>query len=107
MTSEQLVTAYIARVQEVNSSLNAVIEDRYEAALQDARLADSFIAKASTEFDRVALFTRYPLLGVPFTVKESCGLKGGSHQSPSHAANSRSPPSQAYPLPWAALYANR
>jgi len=72
----ELVSAYIARVQEVNPSLNAVVEDRFEAALQDARLADQFIAKASSEFDRVALYTKYPILGIPFTVKESCGLKG-------------------------------
>lgn len=72
----ELVSAYIARVQEVNPSLNAVVEDRFEAALQDAKLADQFIEKASSEFDRVALYTKYPILGVPFTVKESCGLKG-------------------------------
>ncbi|KAH8346544.1 hypothetical protein KR084_003075 [Drosophila pseudotakahashii] len=76
ITSVELVSAYIARVQEVNPALNAVVEDRFEAALQDARLADQFIAKASSEFDRVALFTKYPILGIPFTVKESCGLKG-------------------------------
>uniref|UniRef100_A0A6P4F7I1 LOW QUALITY PROTEIN: fatty-acid amide hydrolase 2-B-like n=1 Tax=Drosophila rhopaloa TaxID=1041015 RepID=A0A6P4F7I1_DRORH len=76
ITSVELVSAYIARVQEVNPSLNAVVEDRFEAALQDARLADQFIAKASSEFDRVALYTKYPILGIPFTVKESCGLKG-------------------------------
>lgn len=76
LTSDQLVRAYIARVREVNPSLNAVIEERFEAALQEAKHADELIAKASSEFDRVALFTRYSLLGIPFTVKESCGLKG-------------------------------
>lgn len=76
ITSVELVTAYIARVKEVNPSLNAVVEDRFEAALQDAKKADEFIAKASSEFDRVALFTKYPILGIPFTVKESCGVKG-------------------------------
>ncbi|XP_060649120.1 fatty-acid amide hydrolase 2-A [Drosophila nasuta] len=76
LTSEQLVKAYIARVREVNPSLNAVIEERFEAALQEARHADELIANAKNEYDRVALFTRYSLLGIPFTVKESCGLKG-------------------------------
>ncbi|KAH8280843.1 hypothetical protein KR054_000681 [Drosophila jambulina] len=78
ITSVELVSAYIERIQEVNPSLNAVVEDRYEAALQDAKLADEFIAKAKSDFDRVALYTKYPILGIPFTVKESCGVKGMS-----------------------------
>ncbi|KAH8312646.1 hypothetical protein KR044_011963 [Drosophila immigrans] len=76
LTSEHLVKVYIARVREVNPSLNAVVEERFEEALQEARHADELIASAKTEFDRVALFTRYSLLGIPFTVKESCGVKG-------------------------------
>ncbi|KAH8358878.1 hypothetical protein KR093_002946 [Drosophila rubida] len=76
LTSEHLVKTYIARVREVNPSINAVIEERFEAALQEARHADELIASAKTEYDRVALFTRYSLLGIPFTVKESCGVKG-------------------------------
>ncbi|XP_017847543.1 fatty-acid amide hydrolase 2-B [Drosophila busckii] len=76
LTSVKLVNAYIARVIEVNPSLNAVIEERYDAALKEAQHADELITRASTEYDRVALFTRYPLLGIPFTVKESCALKG-------------------------------
>lgn len=63
-------------MREVNPSLNAVIEERFDEALREATHADTLIAKASSEFDRVALYTRYPLLGIPFTVKESCGLKG-------------------------------
>ncbi|SPP82973.1 fatty-acid amide hydrolase 2 [Drosophila guanche] len=76
ISSAQLVGAYIARVREVNPALNAVVDERFKAALTDAQLADDFIARASTEFDRVALFTRYPILGVPFTAKESCSVKG-------------------------------
>ncbi|XP_030573836.1 fatty-acid amide hydrolase 2-B [Drosophila novamexicana] len=79
LTSEQLVRAYIGRVREVNPSLNAVIEERFDEALREATHADTLIAKAPSEFDRVALYTRYPLLGIPFTVKESCGLKGLSY----------------------------
>ncbi|KAL7727706.1 hypothetical protein ACLKA6_008044 [Drosophila palustris] len=80
LTSDELVRAYIARVREVNPSLNAVIEERFETALREAKHADELIAKASTEFDRLALFTRYSLLGIPFTVKESCALKGLSYE---------------------------
>lgn len=57
--------------------MNAVVEDRFEQALKEAQHADGLIAKASNE-QLVALFARYPLLGIPFTVKESAGLKGES-----------------------------
>ncbi|XP_017489227.1 PREDICTED: fatty-acid amide hydrolase 2-like [Rhagoletis zephyria] len=75
ITSHQLVQAYIIRIQAVNPSLNAVLENRFEHALKDAKHADSLISKANNE-QLVALFARYPLLGIPFTVKESVGLKG-------------------------------
>ncbi|XP_030370050.1 fatty-acid amide hydrolase 2-B [Scaptodrosophila lebanonensis] len=80
LKSVDLVSAYITRIREVNTALNAVVEDRFEEALNEAQLADDFIAKASSEFDRVALFTRYPLLGIPFSVKESCSVKGLSYE---------------------------
>lgn len=107
LTSEQVVSTYIERVRQVNPMLNAVIEDRFEAALQDSRRADSLIAKANSEFDRVALFTRFPLLGVPFTVKESCGLKGKQHKSLSLFFSCSTPFLKVPPLPWAALCAKR
>lgn len=72
VTSEQVVLAYIERIKEVNPILNAVVEDRFEAALEDARRADRLV-QTTSEF---LLVTNYPILGVPFTVKESCSLKG-------------------------------
>lgn len=72
MTSEQVVLAYIERIKEVNPIINAVVEDRFEAAIEDAKRADRLIQETS-EFQ---LITNYPILGVPFTVKESCSLKG-------------------------------
>lgn len=72
VTSEQVVSAYIERIKEVNPYVNAVVEDRFEAALEDARRADRLV-QTTSEF---VLVTNYPILGVPFTVKESCSLKG-------------------------------
>ncbi|KAH8273194.1 hypothetical protein KR018_012384 [Drosophila ironensis] len=76
ITSVELTVAYIERIKEVNGSLNAVVEDRFDAALKAAQLADDFISKAKSEYDRVALYTKFPILGIPFTVKEACSLKG-------------------------------
>lgn len=67
--------AYIDRIKEVNPYLNAVIEDRFEEAVKDAKRADNMMKVVIPE-QREPLFSRYPLLGLPFTVKESCALKG-------------------------------
>lgn len=64
--------AYIERIRECNPMINAVVEDRFEAAIEDARRADRLV-QSTSEFQ---LITNYPILGVPFTVKESCSLKG-------------------------------
>lgn len=66
--------AYIERIREVNPLLNAVVEDRYYAAIEDAKRADR-LAQTTPELQLIA---NYPILGVPFTVKESCSLKGKS-----------------------------
>ncbi|KAJ4436871.1 hypothetical protein ANN_17003, partial [Periplaneta americana] len=72
--SEDVVAAYIKRIKEVNPYLNAVVEDRFADALQDAREVDNIISSTKETEDQLEKET--PLLGVPFTVKESCGLKG-------------------------------
>lgn len=66
------VTAYMRRIRQVDAVLNAVVEDRFEAALLEAARMDEMIAEAQPS----QLLVRYPLCGVPFTVKESCSLKG-------------------------------
>lgn len=70
--SEDVVRAYIERIRLVNPYLNAVIEDRFTEAINDAKKADQMCSTMS----QLSLSENYPLLGIPFTVKESCGLKG-------------------------------
>lgn len=75
--SEDVVAAFISRIKEVNGVLNAVVEDRFEAALEDARAVDALIASGKKSEEELELET--PFLGVPITVKESCCLKGMSY----------------------------
>ncbi|XP_053680462.1 fatty-acid amide hydrolase 2-B-like [Anopheles nili] len=72
LRSEDVVRAYIERIREVNPLINAVVEERFEAAIEEARRADVLIG----ETQPLWLIKHYPLLGVPFTVKESCALRG-------------------------------
>uniref|UniRef100_A0A4W6D1R7 Fatty acid amide hydrolase 2b n=1 Tax=Lates calcarifer TaxID=8187 RepID=A0A4W6D1R7_LATCA len=74
VSSVEVVQAYIDRIQEVNPFLNAVIKDRFAAALQEAAQVDKLIEE-ETGGEEV-LEDRLPLLGVPLSVKESFALQG-------------------------------
>lgn len=68
-----VVDAHIARIDRVNPSINALVEDRFAAARDEARAAEQRIASAR---DGDAL---PPLLGVPCTIKEFIGVAGMSN----------------------------
>lgn len=74
VTAVAAVRAYVTRIRLVDPLLNAVVEDRFEAALVEAGRMDATIAASGVR--PLELLQRYPLCGVPFTVKESCSLKG-------------------------------
>lgn len=65
---------FIFRCKRVNIKLNAIVEERYAAALEEAEKVDQLIASKTKTIEELEKET--PLLGVPVTVKESCKLKG-------------------------------
>lgn len=69
-----VITAYINRVEAVNPYLNAVIHDRFEKALIEAEKADQFLLTSGLSVDD--LKEKYPLLGVPVTVKGCIAVAG-------------------------------
>lgn len=73
ITSEAVVGAFIQRIKEVNDIVNAVVQDRFERALEEAKAVDRLIASGSVSPDD---FNKKPLLGVPFTSKESVAAEG-------------------------------
>jgi|TARA_B100000315_G_scaffold260492_2_gene322356 amidase len=62
ITSLQLVSAYLDRINEVNPKLNAVVHLTAEAALKHARSADTELKNGRI---------KGPLHGVPITIKDS------------------------------------
>lgn len=74
LTSVQVVTIFINRVKEVNPIINAMVQDRFEEAMQEAAECDSYLTGKSIEF----LESTKPLLGVPITIKENLAMKGCS-----------------------------
>ncbi|XP_074103703.1 fatty-acid amide hydrolase 2-B-like [Cotesia typhae] len=77
ISSESVIEAYIERIKEVNPYLNAVVDDRFEDALREARHCDKMLEAGVVTPMQLQL--EKPFYGVPFTVKESCGLKGLSY----------------------------
>lgn len=61
----------------MNPVLNAVVQDRFKEAQQEANDVDDYIAANAKNMEMIE--NEKPLLGVPFTVKESCGLKGNDY----------------------------
>jgi len=74
VTSLAVVEAHVERLRRTHSRINAVVADRYEAALQQARVCDQRVAEMSLRGDPAGDLP--PLFGVPFTVKESIALEG-------------------------------
>ncbi|XP_076239327.1 fatty-acid amide hydrolase 2-A-like isoform X2 [Calliopsis andreniformis] len=77
LSSEEIVRVYIDRCKVVNPIVNAIVESRFDAAIQEARKVDDFLTwttKTEEELERDV-----PLLGVPMTVKESIAVKGMSY----------------------------
>ncbi|XP_014615331.1 PREDICTED: fatty-acid amide hydrolase 2-B-like [Polistes canadensis] len=83
ITSQEVVKAYIERIKQVNPIINAVVEDRFEEALEEAKICDKKIKDG--EITSSEMEKQKPLYGVPFTVKESCMLKGLSYTGGSYA----------------------
>lgn len=76
ITSESVVKSFIKRIKQVNPLINAVVDERFDAALNEAKNCDKILETGELSVDEIA--KNKPLFGVPFTVKESCGLKGMS-----------------------------
>ncbi len=74
LTSEEVVTAFVNRCRQVNPLLNAIIDERFKKAVEDARKVDEFLR--NDEMNVSELEKQKPLLGVPVTIKESCKVKG-------------------------------
>ncbi|KRT83731.1 amidase, partial [Oryctes borbonicus] len=77
ISSEELVSAYIKRIEEVNPIINAVVENRFSEAITEAKNVDEYLSRYNTAtFD---LEKTKPLLGVPITIKECLAVKGMSY----------------------------
>jgi len=69
VSSREVVEAHIARIEEVNPVLNALVEDRFAMARVEADAADRRVLREAAD-------SLPPFLGVPCTIKEAIALRG-------------------------------
>lgn len=68
----EVVKHFISRIEKTNPTINAVVEDRFAKAREQAKAQDQQLAKLSKE-QRKEL---PPLFGVPCTIKEMISVEG-------------------------------
>ncbi|CAG2174273.1 unnamed protein product, partial [Oppiella nova] len=77
LKSEDLVKAYIDRIKTVQPHINAVIDERYELAIEDAKEVDKRVThelQGNEPLNGVSIHSQ-PLLGIPFSGKDSIAIK--------------------------------
>lgn len=74
LSSVEVVQAFVHRIEEVNPIINAMVDSRFEAAMNEAKRVDRMLAE--TQKDEKELEIEKPFLGVPYTIKENFQVKG-------------------------------
>lgn len=69
ISSEQAVGLHVAHARRTHDRIHAIVADRYDAALEEARRADARLAREGRE-------GLPPLFGVPCSIKECFALAG-------------------------------
>lgn len=85
ISSVELTTEYLKRIEELEPKLNAFVTVTKEQALEDAKKADEELAGGSTA----------PLLGIPFSIKENFNTKGIRTTASSKVLDNYIPPYNA------------
>lgn len=75
-TCEEIMRAYVEHAENVNKITNAIVEQRFQNALQEAIEVDKKLKESTKSVAEME--TETPLLGVPVTVKESIMVEGMS-----------------------------
>lgn len=78
ITSVEVVETFIGRIKKVNPLINAVVDERFDKALKEAREIDEKLAKARNGEGDVSIL-QLPFVGVPVSVKETISIAGMSY----------------------------
>uniref|UniRef100_A0AC35FLQ9 Amidase domain-containing protein n=1 Tax=Panagrolaimus sp. PS1159 TaxID=55785 RepID=A0AC35FLQ9_9BILA len=77
LTSTKLILAYISRIKLVNPIINAVVEDNFVEAIKEAKKVDKYLDSLDDSSNEYKMLPETkPLLGIPFTIKDTFAVKG-------------------------------
>ncbi|RMZ93029.1 fatty-acid amide hydrolase 2, partial [Brachionus plicatilis] len=79
VTSEKIVGLFIERIKQIQPILNCVVQERFDQAIEEARQVDQIMSNYLID-DKYSKSSA-PLLGVPFSCKESIAAKGMPNSS--------------------------
>ena len=76
LTSEEVVKSFIERIKDTQDALNAVVDERFDEAIKDAKKIDILIQQSHASGTLETFCKDKPFLGVPFTTKDCFPVKG-------------------------------
>ncbi|GFT92926.1 fatty-acid amide hydrolase 2-A [Nephila pilipes] len=74
ISSTEVVKAYINRIKQVQPIVNAIVDERFSEAIQEAQEIDKFLKETTITDNELA--EEKPFLGIPVTIKEAIAVKG-------------------------------
>lgn len=78
LKSQDVIRAYIDRIKSIQPEINAVVQENFANAIQEAIEIDKRVEEelARGQVKHGVSITSLPFIGVPFTTKDSIGVKG-------------------------------
>ncbi|GFT48823.1 fatty-acid amide hydrolase 2-A, partial [Nephila pilipes] len=73
ISSTEVVKAYINRIRQVQPIVNAIVDERFSEAIQEAQEIDKFLKETTITDNELA--EEKPFLGIPVTIKEAIAVK--------------------------------
>lgn len=74
VTAEEVVSAFVERIKQVNPIINSIVDERFDLAIKEAQEVDEFLKTTTDSAEK--LEKEKPFLGIPFTTKETTCCKG-------------------------------
>ena len=77
LTAEEVVSSFIAHLEDVNPYMNAICDKSFNTAMGEAKKADELLDSLKKKSKKLAeIAEKRPFLGVPFIAKESHEVPG-------------------------------